>query len=133
MKNSVLKTAVVFFFGFLFLQPMAAQSLQDGLYAQMDTTRGRIVIALEYKRTPLTVANFVGLAEGTIAFENRPAGKPFYDNLTFHRIIEDFMVQGGDPSGNGTGGPGYRFPDEIAPELMEMTTAIVEKIEGKLL
>ena len=117
MKNTVLKTLFVLMMSFLFLQPLSAQSFQDGLYAEMNTTRGRILISLEYRKTPLTVANFVGLAEGTIAFENRPAGKPFYDNLTFHRVIEDFMVQGGDPSGNGTGGPGYRFPDEIAPEL----------------
>jgi cyclophilin family peptidyl-prolyl cis-trans isomerase len=101
----------------LSLNPALAQSLQDGLYAQMNTTRGRILISLEFGKTPLTVANFVGLAEGTIAFDNRPAGRPFFDGLVFHRVIEDFMIQGGDPSGNGTGGPGYRFPDEIAPEL----------------
>ena len=117
MKNIVLKTLFVLMIGFLFLQPLSAQSLQDGLYAEMNTTRGRILISLEYRKTPLTVANFVGLAEATIAFDNRPDGQPFYDNLTFHRVIEDFMVQGGDPSGNGTGGPGYVFPDEIAPEL----------------
>jgi cyclophilin family peptidyl-prolyl cis-trans isomerase/FKBP-type peptidyl-prolyl cis-trans isomerase len=117
MKKMAPKVLVIFLIGLLYLQPLSAQSLQDGLYAQINTTRGRILISLEYRKTPLTVANFVGLAEGTIAFENRPAGQPFYDNLTFHRVIEDFMIQGGDPSGNGTGGPGYRFPDEIAPEL----------------
>jgi cyclophilin family peptidyl-prolyl cis-trans isomerase/FKBP-type peptidyl-prolyl cis-trans isomerase len=117
MKNITLKIAVALFLGVLCLQPLSAQSLQDGLYARMNTSRGRILIALEYRKTPLTVANFVGLAEGTIAFENRPPGKPFFDGLTFHRVIEDFMIQGGDPLENGTGGPGYRFPDEIAPEL----------------
>ena len=99
------------------LHPALAQSLPDGLYAEMNTTRGRILISLEFQKTPLTVANFVGLAEGTIAFDNRPAGRPFYDGLVFHRVIDDFMIQGGDPLGNGTGGPGYRLPDEIAPEL----------------
>jgi len=65
----------------------------------------------------VTVANFVGLAEGTLDFQNRPAGKPFYDGLTFHRVIADFMIQGGDPQGDGSGGPGYRFADELEPEL----------------
>jgi cyclophilin family peptidyl-prolyl cis-trans isomerase len=117
LKNTAQKIPGIFMLALLCLQPLSAQSLQNGLYAQMNTTRGRIVISLEYRKTPLTVANFVGLAEGTIAFDNRPAGLPFFDGLTFHRVIEDFMIQGGDPSGNGTGGPGYRFPDEIAPEL----------------
>jgi cyclophilin family peptidyl-prolyl cis-trans isomerase len=117
MKNIALKIAAILFLGVLGLQPLSAQALQDGLYAQMNTNRGRILISLEYLKTPLTVANFVGLAEGTIAFENRPAGKPFFDGLVFHRVIGDFMIQGGDPLENGTGGPGYRFPDEIAPEL----------------
>ena len=95
----------------------AAADLPDGLYAEFHTPRGVIVAFLEFQRAPLTVANFVGLAEGTLPFQNRPAGKPFYDGLTFHRVIADFMIQGGDPQGNGSGGPGYRFADELEPEL----------------
>lgn len=90
--------------------------LDDGLYAALKTSHGTIYLLLEHERTPLTVANFVGLAEGTITFSNRDAG-PYYDGLTFHRVIPDFMIQGGDPSGNGSGGPGYSFPDEIVSDL----------------
>lgn len=83
---------------------------ENGLYAAIDTDRGLIVLKLFYKDTPLTVCNFVGLAEGTL---DAAKGKPFYDGLTFHRVIADFMIQGGDPTGTGSGGPGYKFPDEI--------------------
>jgi peptidylprolyl isomerase len=86
----------------------------DGLFARIATNRGDIVVRLEYQRAPLTVCNFVALAEGKM---NAARENPFYDGLTFHRVIADFMIQGGDPLGNGTGGPGYRFPDEIDPEL----------------
>lgn len=88
---------------------------EDGLFAVMDTDRGLIVLRLYYKETPLTVCNFIGLAEGTL---DAAKGKPFYDGLNFHRVIADFMIQGGDPDGNGSGGPGYRFPDEFAGGLM---------------
>ncbi|MDC7223891.1 MAG: peptidylprolyl isomerase [Spirochaetales bacterium] len=91
------------------------QDLADGLYAEINTTRGPILVELEYERTPLTVCNFVSLAEGTMETDARE-GK-YYDGLNFHRVISDFMIQGGCPLGTGTGGPGYRFADEIDPAL----------------
>ncbi len=89
-------------------------SLPEGLYARMKTTKGDVLVKLEFERAPLTVGNFVGLAEGGLAANK---GKRFYDGLTFHRVVPDFVVQGGDPAGNGSGGPGYEFPDEFSPEL----------------
>ncbi len=96
---------------------MATILKQDGLYAEIATTRGTVLCALEFEKAPMTVANFVGLAEGAIRNDAKPAGTPFYDGLTFHRVIADFMVQGGDPKGTGSGGPGYRFEDEIDASL----------------
>lgn len=88
---------------------------KDGLFAVMETSKGTIYLDLFYKKTPLTVTNFVGLAEGTLDAAN---GKPFYDGLKFHRVIADFMIQGGDPEGTGRGGPGYRFTDECKDDLV---------------
>lgn len=89
------------------------KSLEDGLYAQMETSKGNMTIELYEEDAPLTVANFVGLAEGTKKNEAKPLGTPFYDGIVFHRVIKDFMIQGGDPDGKGTGGPGYDFEDEF--------------------
>ena len=102
-------------------QPTLAteNTMADGLYANIQTTRGDILLKLYYEQTPLTVINFVSLAEGTMNLGNsdKPTGKPYYDGLKFHRVINKFMIQGGCPLGNGRGGPGYKFADETLPEL----------------
>jgi peptidylprolyl isomerase len=98
--------------------------LEDGLYAELETTRGTILIELAYDKAPLTVTNFVGLAEGTID-SSAADGEPFYDGLTFHRVVEDFVIQTGDPDGDGSGGPGYRFPNEIEPSLSHGSAGVV--------
>jgi peptidyl-prolyl cis-trans isomerase A (cyclophilin A) len=87
--------------------------LEDGLYAQIETTKGTILLRLAMDSVPLTVANFVGLAEGTIKNTSKGPKVPYYDSLKFHRVIANFMIQGGDPTGTGAGGPGYTFKDEF--------------------
>jgi peptidyl-prolyl cis-trans isomerase A (cyclophilin A) len=94
---------------------------QGQLYATLHTTMGDIKIQLFEHRAPRTVANFVGLATGKRTWTDpntqQPRNEPYYDGIIFHRVIPGFMIQGGDPTGTGTGGPGYRFDDEFHPEL----------------
>ena len=91
----------------------------EGIFVEFETTKGKIICELEYVKTPITVANFISLIEGKNPFitDEKLKNKPFYDGLKFHRVIKDFMIQGGDPAGNGSGGCGYNFKDEFLPEL----------------
>lgn len=91
--------------------------MQDGIYAKFNTPKGEILVKLTHDKTPGTVGNFVALAEGNMENAAKPQGKPYYDGLKFHRVIADFMIQGGCPLGTGTGDPGYKFDDEFHPEL----------------
>lgn len=91
--------------------------MNNGIYAKFTTPKGDILVNLEHEKTPGTVGNFVALAEGNIENDARPQGEPYYNGLKFHRVIADFMIQGGCPQGTGTGNPGYKFDDEIHPEL----------------
>ena len=115
-KNLLIVMTLLFF-----SVKVSAVTLSDGLYAKIDTSKGIIVLRLFYKRVPVTVANFVGLADGSKEWKDPVTGKArknrYYDGLSFHRVINDFMIQGGDPLGTGTGGPGYKFQDEFHPDL----------------
>ena len=88
------------------------EGLKDGLYANFQTSKGNMIVKFEDKKAPVTVANFVGLAEGKIQNKAKAKGVPYYDGTIFHRVIKDFMIQGGDPKGSGMGDPGYKFDDE---------------------
>ena len=92
--------------------------MKDGLYAEIDTSRGVVVLELFFDKTPGTVGNFIGLAEGEIENDFKSKGVPFYDNLKFHRVIPDFMIQSGCPKGTGSGDPGYKFDDEFHKDLI---------------
>ena len=97
---------------------MQGQKLENGIFAKIKTNKGEILLQLEYQKTPMTVANFISLAEGTNRYvADKYKGKRFYDGLKFHRVIKNFMIQGGDPLGTGAGDPGYKFKDEFVSSL----------------
>ncbi|MDO7619845.1 MAG: peptidylprolyl isomerase [Flavobacteriaceae bacterium] len=91
--------------------------MQDGIYAKFNTSKGAITVKLTHDKTPGTVGNLVALAEGSLENNVKPQGTPYYDGLKFHRVIPDFMIQGGCPLGTGTGDGGYKFDDEFHPDL----------------
>jgi FKBP-type peptidyl-prolyl cis-trans isomerase len=99
--------------------------MQDGLYAKFHTSKGEILVNLEFQKTPGTVGNFVALAQGNLENNVKPQGTPYYDGLNFHRVIPDFMIQGGCPLGTGTGDPGYKFDDEFHPDLKHSEPGIL--------
>ncbi len=127
MKKIILPfIALILFFGCNAEYP----NLESGLYAEIKTSKGNVLLSLAYKQAPITVANFVALSEGkNNQVSEEFKGKKYYNGLKFHRVIPDFMIQGGDPTGTGSGGPGYRFDDEIStlthsgPGILSMANA----------
>jgi FKBP-type peptidyl-prolyl cis-trans isomerase len=100
-------------------------NLENGMYAKINTTKGDILIKLEFEKTPLTVSNFVALAEGNMKNNKKDLGTPYYDGLKFHRVIADFMIQAGCPEGTGSGSPGYSFADEFHDDLKHNAPGIL--------
>ncbi|HOJ63339.1 MAG TPA: peptidylprolyl isomerase [Spirochaetota bacterium] len=125
MKRIVL----AIFLSFLILSFPTCKKRGDGIYAVFYTSKGKFVCELYFEKVPLTVANFVGLAEGTKEWidpnTQEAVKRPFYNGLIFHRVIKDFVIQGGCPYGNGTGGPGYTFDDEIVSDLNHNSEGIL--------
>jgi peptidyl-prolyl cis-trans isomerase A (cyclophilin A) len=124
MKNLITIVFAALFLANLPAQKIDEKKLADGIYAKITTDKGSILIQLFYDKCPMTVANFVGLAEGKMPNAEKPLGTPYFDGIKFHRVIskvngdkQDFMIQGGDPKGNGMGGPGYAFKDEFVADL----------------
>lgn len=128
-KISLFLVAVVTLFTSCKKNPHA--DLGDGIFANIQTSKGDIIVKLEYQKTPITVANFVSLAEGKNEFvSEKYKNKPFYDGLTFHRVLNDFMIQGGDPDANGLGGPGYVFKDEFDNSLKHNKAGVLSMANG---
>ncbi|THV60329.1 peptidylprolyl isomerase [Flagellimonas alvinocaridis] len=125
MKHTL---ALIALFSMVFLGCKSSKyaDLGDGIFADIQTTQGDIIIKLEYQKTPVTVANFVSLAEGNSPFvADSLKDKKYYDGISFHRVIKDFMIQGGDPTGTGGGNPGYKFKDEFNDSLSHSKKGIL--------
>ena len=110
--SMVIMRKLLVIFSILF-STLSFANLDDGIYAHLQTNKGKITVELAFKKAPLTVTNFIALAEGTKQ-SIKELGTPYYDGIIFHRVIDEFMIQGGYPKGNGTGGPGYMFADEFS-------------------
>jgi hypothetical protein len=123
-----MKNLLVLSFAILSLNAFAQNAsakLPEGLYAKFSTTKGEIICQLYFEKVPMTVGNFIGLAEGKLNVDTVKIVKPFFNGLKFHRVIREFMIQGGDPAGNGSGGPGYKFYDEIDTTLKHLYPGIL--------
>lgn len=104
-------------FTFLFGLGLMAQDMGEGIYAKIKTDKGDILLKLEYEKVPMTVASFVALAEGNLKYDTVKISEPYFDGISFHRVVKNFVIQGGDPTGKGNGNPGYMFPDEFDSTL----------------
>lgn len=130
MKKIKCKYLFFLFIILLFNCESKHSNLKSGLYAEIQTNKGDILLKLEYLKTPITVANFVSLAEGNNDYVSKEfKNKKFYNGITFHRVISDFMIQTGDPTKTGSGGPGYRFNDEIS-DLSHYKPGILSMANG---
>jgi len=126
MKKQTLFLLLAMAVGAYACQKEQYPDLKDGMYAEFKTNQGTFIAELYYEAVPITIANFVSLAEGTNEMvDSTYKGKKFFDGLTFHRVMNDFMIQGGDPKGNGSGGPGYKFPDEFNDTLVHDSKGIL--------
>lgn len=109
----------------LMAQKPTYKTKTEGLYIEMQTNKGNIVCQMYFDKVPMTVANFVGLAEGSIPNSAKPLKTPYFDGIKFHRVVPNFVIQGGDPAGNGQGGPGYSFKDEFHPALKHDSAGVL--------
>ncbi|MFT6721960.1 MAG: peptidyl-prolyl cis-trans isomerase A (cyclophilin A) [Flavobacteriaceae bacterium] len=129
--KKIASLSILFAFLMMSCKSSLRPDLGDGLFANIKTNKGEIIVRLEQEKTPITVANFVSLAEGTNKFVSEEfKNKKFYNGLTFHRVMKNFMIQGGDYLGNGTGNPGYRFKDEFNETLSHSKAGILSMANG---
>ena len=124
MKNIVLFLSVLTFSGLMAQKPTFKTKV-EGLYVELQTNKGNIVCQMHFDKVPMTVANFVGLADGSIPNSAKPLKTPYFDGIKFHRVVPNFVIQGGDPAGNGQGGPGYSFKDEFHPALKHDSAGVL--------